>query len=110
MFAGRVNVTVMRQMSSFPLPASILSLLESLSCGGFLLDLRGRVLSLNMLAVGCLGDGLVLGGAHLSAIDRNADLRLQRLVGTALGTTTAPVPQTIAVRRAARLPLMIRTM
>ena len=67
----------MRHISQFPLPASILSLLESLSCGGFLLDLRGRVLSLNMLAVGCLGDGLVLGGDHLSAIDRSADLRLR---------------------------------
>src|SRR5437764_11009043 len=100
----------MRHISSFPLPAPILSLLESLRCGGFLLDLRGRVLSLNMLAVGCLGDGLVLGGDRLSAIDRNADLRLQRLVGTALGTAGVPVPQSIAVRRAGRLPLMIRTL
>jgi DNA-binding CsgD family transcriptional regulator len=63
-----------------------------------------------MLAVGCLGDGLVLGGDRLSAIDRNADLRLRRLVETALGTTGAPIAQSIAVQRAGRLPLMIRTL
>lgn len=40
----------------------ILGVLDSLCCGGFLLDIGGRVLSLNSLALGCLGDALVSEG------------------------------------------------
>ncbi len=65
--------------------ASLLGLLESLRCGGFLLDARGRVLSLNGIAHHCLGDGLVLSAGQLRASDRATDQGLQRIVGAALG-------------------------
>jgi DNA-binding CsgD family transcriptional regulator len=100
----------MRFISQSPVPAYILKLLQSLRCGGVLLDFRGRVLSLNMLALGCLGDGLVLGGEHLSAIDSSTDLRLQRLVGSALSKEDLQASMSVAVPRHARLPLMIRTL
>jgi DNA-binding CsgD family transcriptional regulator len=90
--------------------ANVLSVLESLRCGGFLLDLRGRVLSLNLLALSCLGDGLVLGGERLSATDRETDRRLQYLVESTLSPGAGANPPTsVAVRRPSRLPLVVRT-
>ncbi len=101
----------MRLLSQSAVPARILSVLESLRCGGFLLDLRGRVLSLNLLALGCLGDGLVLGGEHLSAPDRETDRRLQHLVSTSLRPArNAGRPTSVAVPRPFRLPLVVRTL
>jgi DNA-binding CsgD family transcriptional regulator len=91
------------------LPAHILSVLESLRCGGFLLDLSGRVQSLNTMAFDCLGDGLMLGGKHLSATDRAADRRLQYLVGAALSQQELHARLSVTVPRSTRLPLVIRT-
>jgi DNA-binding CsgD family transcriptional regulator len=92
------------------IPANVLSVLESLRCGGFLLDLRGRVLSLNLLALSCLGDGLVLGGERLCATDRETDRRLQYLVGSTLSPGDGvDRPTSVAVRRPSRLPLVVRT-
>jgi DNA-binding CsgD family transcriptional regulator len=92
------------------IPVDVVDVLESLRCGGFLLDIAGRVLSFNVLAFGCLGDGLILGGEHLNAIDRLADQRLQHLVGAALSAPGAHASKSIAVPRPDRLPLVIRTL
>jgi DNA-binding CsgD family transcriptional regulator len=89
--------------------ASILSVLDSLKCGAFLLDLQGRVLSLNVIALGRLGDGLALGGERLSATDRATDHRLQAMVSCAVAGGERPnTPMSVAVRRRSRPPLVIR--
>jgi DNA-binding CsgD family transcriptional regulator len=88
---------------------SILSLLDSLRCGAFLLDLRGRVLSLNAIARGCLGDGLTLSGKHLSASDRATDQGLQTMIASAAGRGDEPNGSlSVAIQRRSRLPLVIR--
>jgi len=105
-----MNAIAKRLLPRSSLAASILAVLESLRCGGFLLDLRGRVLSLNLIAVGCLGDGLALGGEFLSATDRETDRQLQCMIGSALkGKRTAGAPTSLAVPRYCRLPLVVRT-
>jgi hypothetical protein len=91
------------------IPDRILGVLDSLGCGGVLLDPAGRVLSHNMQALACLGEGLMLSGEHLSAIDRATDRRLQRFVGIALSRHGARAPMSVTVPRPARLPLIIRT-
>jgi DNA-binding CsgD family transcriptional regulator len=94
-----------------PSAAPILGLLESLRCGGFLLDPLGRVLSLNAIARDCLGDGLVLGSRHLRAIDHAVDGRLQIMIASALARRKGPdVPTSVAVQRRCRLPLVIRAL
>ncbi len=98
-----------RLLSRSAVPGGILRVLDSLRCGGFLLDLRGHVLSLNMIAMSFLGDGLVLGGERLSAVDRKADLRLRHLVGSVVGPGHDPAaPLSVAVPRHCRLPLVVR--
>ena len=88
---SNMNAIAMRLLSE-PFPAPILGVLDSLRCGGFLLDLRARVLSLNLIAFGCLGDGLVLEGERLNATNRDADRRLQRLVAAELKLRKDPGP------------------
>ena len=91
----------MRLLSRPSVPAPIL--------GGFLLDPRARVLSLNSIAFGCLGDGLVLDGERLNATNRETDHRLQKLVAAESKPRKAPdPPQPIAVQRDNRLPLIVR--
>ncbi|MBV8696501.1 helix-turn-helix transcriptional regulator [Bradyrhizobium sp.] len=98
-----------RLISQDPLCADALDIFDSLGYGGFLLDLQGRVLSLNILAVDCLGDRLVLGRGRLSAVDRTTDRRLQHLVRTTLNAES-PVPSPVAIKRPAQLPLVIRAL
>jgi DNA-binding CsgD family transcriptional regulator len=100
----------LRPVSQDPISACTLDLADSLGYGGFLLDLSGRVLSFNLLALSCLRDGLRLVGEHLSAVDRNTDRRLQHLVSVALRWDDPQVPAPVAVQRLARLPLIIRTL
>lgn len=89
-------------------PAHLLGVLDSLGCGGILLDIGGRILCFNMLAASSMGDGLVPGGALLGVIDGDTERRLQHLVEAALNTKGAHVPTSIAVQRSDRLPLVIR--
>jgi DNA-binding CsgD family transcriptional regulator len=104
-----MNAIAKRLLSEPSVPAPILGVLDSLRCGGFLLDLRARVLSLNLIAFGSLGDGLVLEGERLNATNHEADHRLQRLVATELKRRKDPdPPQSIAVQRSSRLPLVVR--
>lgn len=104
-----MNSIAMRLLSGSGVPACVLKLLDSLRCGGFLLDLRGRVLSLNMIALSCLGDGLVLGGEYLCATDRETDNRLQYIITAALDPEDdANRSRSVAVRRRSRLPLVVR--
>ena len=92
-----------------PFPPPILGVLDSLRCGGFLLDPRARVLSLNSVAFGCLGDGLVLEGERLSATNCETDHRLRRLVAAESKPRRDPdPPQSVAVQRDGRLPLIVR--
>jgi DNA-binding CsgD family transcriptional regulator len=103
-----MNAIATRLLSE-PFLAPILGVLDSLRCGGFLLDLRARVLSLNSIAFGCLGDGLVLEGECLSATNRETDHRLRRLVAAELKPRKgSEQPQTVAVQRGGRLPLIVR--
>jgi DNA-binding CsgD family transcriptional regulator len=92
------------------IPTHILGALESLRCGAFLLDLGGRVLSFNLPALGCLGNGLKLGGGgRLSAVDRVTDQKLQHVVQAALaGPDSGSSQTTVMVQRPARLPLATR--
>jgi DNA-binding CsgD family transcriptional regulator len=100
---------IARSLLSRPSPAPILGVLESLGCGGFLLDPRARVLSLNSTAFCCLGDGLVLEGERLNATDRDSDQRLQSFIAAELrGAGRSTPPQSVAVRRGSRLPLVVR--
>jgi DNA-binding CsgD family transcriptional regulator len=88
--------------------ASTLGLLDALKYGGFMLDGSGRVVSLNRIALDCLGDGLVLGGERLSAADRATDRHLQHMIGCALGRTKdVNLPKSVAVLRRSRLPLVL---
>jgi DNA-binding CsgD family transcriptional regulator len=101
---------VARLLLSKPPPAPILGVLDALRCGGFLLDSSARVLSLNSTAFGCLGDGLVLEGDRLSATDRESDIRLQSFIaGGVRAARVSSLPQSIAVQRDTRLPLVVRT-
>jgi DNA-binding CsgD family transcriptional regulator len=86
----------------------ILDVLEALRCGGFILDIDGRVLLLNMLARGYLKDGLVLSGHHLGAADHEADLLLQHAISASLCKEGAPPNAAVAVPRHTRLPLVIQ--
>jgi DNA-binding CsgD family transcriptional regulator len=91
------------------IPTHVLGALESLRCGAFLLDLGGRVLSFNLPALGCLGNGLKLGGGRLSAADRVTDQKLQQVVQSALtGPNGGNTQTTVMVQRPARLPLATR--
>jgi DNA-binding CsgD family transcriptional regulator len=99
----------MRLLSKPSVPTPVLGVLDALQCGGFLLDPGARVVSLNSIAFGCLGDGLVLEGERLNATNRDTDRRLQGLIAAELtaGRATNP-PQSIAVQRDNRLPLVVR--
>jgi hypothetical protein len=89
----------------FQSAASIFSVLDSLRCGGFLLDLRGRVLSLNAIALGCLGEGLALVGEHLTVSDRATDHQLQTMIAAVARGEGPNAPLSVAVQRRSRLPL-----
>jgi len=104
-----MNAIAKRLLSKTPVPAPILGLLDSLRCGGFLLDLCGRVLSLNIMALSCLGDGLVLGNEFLSATDRDTDRKLQYLLSATLSPSGTAPPTPVAVQRHSRLPLVVST-
>lgn len=97
------------RLVSSPFLASILGVLESLRCGGVLLDPHARVISLNSIALGCLGNGLVLEGERLNATDRESDQRLQRFIAAELKAgRPSNLPQSVAVLRESRLPLVVR--
>jgi DNA-binding CsgD family transcriptional regulator len=100
----------MRPSLRSAIPAHIQSFLELLRCGGFLLDLGGRVLSFNLLAFICLGDGLTLGRDRLSAINRATDQQLQLLVEAALNKRVIHASMSVAVQRRTRPPLLIRAL
>lgn len=100
---------VMPLRSQSGVPTHVLTTLDSLRCGGFLLDSRGQVLSFNLLALGCLGDGLNLGGGHLSAVDRATDQGLQYIIRAAqVEQDDRNIQKTVTVRRSTRLPLVAR--
>lgn len=89
--------------------ASMLGVLESLRCGGFLLNSGGRVLSLNRVAFGCLGDGLLLCGERLTAADRTTDRQLQTVIASALTGQSDPTPfPAVVIQRHCRVPLLLR--
>jgi DNA-binding CsgD family transcriptional regulator len=105
--ASNANPTVLRLNSQSG--DSILAVLDSLSYGGFLLNLRGRVLSLNRIARSCLGFGLMLNGERLRATDRAIDRRLQAMIGSPIAQPEDPyAPTSVAVQRRLRTPLVIR--
>jgi DNA-binding CsgD family transcriptional regulator len=106
MNAPTLNSTAMRLLAQSG--ASTLGLLDALKYGGFMLDAGGRVVSLNRIALGCLGDGLMLGGDRLSATERATERQLQYMIGSALGRTKdANPPTSVAVQRRSRLPLVL---
>jgi DNA-binding CsgD family transcriptional regulator len=62
-----------------------------------------------LTAFGCLGDGLVLEGELLSATDRESNHRLQNFIAAGLKPGKGPDrPQSVAVQRQSRLPLVVR--
>jgi DNA-binding CsgD family transcriptional regulator len=100
-----------RLMSRSAAPIGILEIVDSLRCGGFLLDRHARVLSFNATALGCLGEGLILARERLSATDRATDRRLQSLIGSRSGYAgEASVAMSVAIPRQSRLPLVLRTL
>jgi DNA-binding CsgD family transcriptional regulator len=93
----------------FAVSACILQVVESLGCGGFLLDRERQVLSLSPTGVDCLAEGLAIKGKRVAAKDRDSDLRLQTLIGAALNSSdSAYGSASLMVRRHARLPLSVR--
>jgi DNA-binding CsgD family transcriptional regulator len=103
------DVTRMRT-EKFAFAAHVLHIIGFLQCGGFLLDPRRHLLSLNPIATDFLGNGLVLRGNCLVAMDRESDARLQSSIELALNLTeSASVPATwLEVHRAASVPILIR--
>lgn len=100
------NATPVRLLSQ---PAAwILHFLDTLRWGGCLLDFRGRVLALNLIALGYLGDGLVLVAERLSATDRATDQRLQGMVGSLALTKQPSADLSVAVQRRTGPPLVVR--
>jgi DNA-binding CsgD family transcriptional regulator len=109
--ASGMNITPGERhlLSQATAPTSILEIVDSLRCGGFLLDRQARVLSFNVTALECLGDGLILTRERLSATDRATDHRLQTLVRGASGyAEDARTAMSVAIPRQCRLPLVLR--
>lgn len=78
-------------------------------CGGLLLDVRGRVVSFNVIALSCLGDGLALGGERLRAGDHDTDQRLRSMIGSALQDVDhQETTLSVVIQRRSRLPLVVR--
>jgi DNA-binding CsgD family transcriptional regulator len=98
------------QSEKFAMAAHVLNIIEWLQCRGFLLDPRRRVLCLNPIAAECLGDGLILRGNRLVAIDRESDAQLERSVELALSPTETREGSAtwLEIRRTASVPLLIR--
>jgi len=93
----------------YTLPACMLSVIGFMHCGGFLLDDTRKVLSCNSIAAHHLGDGLIVRGERLMAMDRESDDRLQSLLG--LGSEPPEGPDaSAALRRHSRLPLVVRVL
>jgi DNA-binding CsgD family transcriptional regulator len=89
----------------------VLNIFDSLGYGGFLLDHGRQVFAHNRIAANCLGDGLTLRGKRLTATDRESDMRLQKLIESALKSAEdRDTPVSIGVRRDFRLPLVVRTL
>lgn len=84
----------------------LLNVLDALRCGGILLGSERRVLSLNSVAQGCIGNGLLLVGEHLCAADRDANDRLQHVIGAALGGRETRPSVSVVLPRPVGLPLM----
>ena len=81
---------------------------NSIGCGGFLLDGEQQFLFLNPTGVDCLGDGLMMRGKRVAATDRESDVRLQSLIGAALNSTDVTCGSTsVWVRRDSKLPLTV---
>jgi DNA-binding CsgD family transcriptional regulator len=88
--------------------ASVLSILEALRCGAILVSLEGNVIESNTLAVRCLGKEISLSGNKLRASDRGTNERLSSLVAFALNRRCTPKTDSMIVKRADRLPLLVR--
>jgi DNA-binding CsgD family transcriptional regulator len=103
------NVNQM-QSEKFAMAAHVLNIIGCLQCAGFLLDPGRRVLCLNPIAAERLGDGLMLRGNRLVAIDRESDAQLERSVELTLSPAkTREGPATwLEIRRTASVPLLIR--
>jgi hypothetical protein len=90
-------------------PACVLHVFESFGCGGFLLDRERRLLFLNPTGVECLGDGLMMRGKQVAAMDRESDVRMQSLIGAALNSTDGTCGSaSVWLRRHSTLPLAVR--
>lgn len=85
----------------------ILAILNSLKCGGALLNSNGGVISLNVTASSYLGQGLVRRGEQLKAVDRTTDERLQSMIACAV-TGNKAQSLSIAIPRPDRRPLIVR--
>jgi DNA-binding CsgD family transcriptional regulator len=88
-----------------------IGILDALRCGSFLLDFLGQVISHNIVAHSCLGDGLNLIGSRLTAADPMIDHCLQHMITAAISRTDQPNgPRSLAIQRRSRLPLIIYAM
>jgi DNA-binding CsgD family transcriptional regulator len=92
----------------FAVSAVVLNIVESLGCGGFLIDRERQLLALNPTGVDCLAEGLTMRRNRVAATDRESDVRLQSLIGVTLNSTdSAYSSASMLVRRHARLPLAV---
>jgi len=94
----------------FAVAAHVLHIIGLVQCGGFLLDPRRRVLSLNRVGADCLGNGLMLRGSRLGATDRESNARLQGAIELAMNLTeNASGPTSwLEVHREVSAALLIR--
>lgn len=98
--------------------ASALDALDRAHVSAFALDWRGRVIRMNALAEGLVGNGIRLADGRLEASDRDSDTRLQRLLAAAVAAATEEISaiswiasaQPVPIWRFGRRPLVVETM
>lgn len=71
-------------------------------CGVFLLDSKGRVLSMNGIAEAMLGPAIFVRGGILTASNKDCDSDLQRLIGTVTGRSPRHEVQPVSAIRISR--------
>ncbi|MGQ0444697.1 MAG: helix-turn-helix transcriptional regulator [Beijerinckiaceae bacterium] len=78
----RAGQLTMRVMTSYQ--KGLIDVLAAFGCGAILVDRRGRVVRMNAKAEGMMGVRIAVRGGMLTAIGRECDTALQKLIGSVI--------------------------